>query len=64
MGIEEGDYLIWDIDPNKKIVVVRVLKNPYKYLKGKYNDPRLTYEEVEEKADRLLMGEARADNRA
>ncbi len=64
LGIEEGDYLVWDVDVEKKVAIIRVIKHPYKYLKGKYNDPRLAYNVVEEKADKLILGEANATNRA
>ncbi len=64
LNIEEGDYLVWDIDRVRKVVVIRVLKNPYKYLKGKYSDPNLIYERVEEEANRIVEGEVHANNRA
>ncbi|RLE65778.1 MAG: hypothetical protein DRJ38_03210 [Thermoprotei archaeon] len=57
LGIEEGDLLAWDVDEEKKIVVVRVVKNPYRALRGKYRDPGLVYEVVEESVDELLLGE-------
>jgi len=62
LGIEEGDVLIWEIDKQHNIAIVKVIKNSIKYLKGKYNDPNLTYEAVEELADKLLMRELHASN--
>jgi len=59
LEIEEGDFLAWDIDEKARKVIVRVIKNPYKILKGKYRDPNLVYEMVEERADDLLLGEVK-----
>ena len=49
------------MDEEKKIVVVRVVKNPYRALRGKYRDPGLVYEIVEESVDELLFGEEAKD---
>ncbi len=62
LGVEEGDYLSWEVAGDK--VVVSLIKNPYKFLKGRHEDPGLIYEKVEENADRLMMGELNAGNRA
>ncbi len=62
LDIEEGDMLVWKIDKKHGMAIVKVIKNPIKYLKGKYNDPNLTYEKVEGVADKLLIGELHADN--
>jgi len=62
LGIEEGDVLVWEVDRERSVAIVRVIKNPVKYLKGKYNDSNLTYERVEELADRLVMRELHASN--
>jgi len=64
LGIEEGDLLVWELDPGRRAAVVRVVKNPLRGLKGRFNDPRMTYEEVEEEADALLEAELDASNRA
>jgi AbrB family looped-hinge helix DNA binding protein len=55
LGLEVGDILMWDVEGDK--IVVRIMKNPVKALRGKYDDPSLTYDSVEEKADELLMKE-------
>jgi len=55
LGLEVGDILMWDVEGDK--VVIRIMKNPVKALRGKYDDPSLTYDSVEEKADELLMKE-------
>lgn len=57
LGIEEGDFLIWEVDRERGSISVRVVKNPLKHLKGKYNDPQLSYEAVEEVADPLLVSQ-------
>jgi len=57
LGLEVGDILVWNVEGDK--VIVRVMKNPVKALRGKYDDPSLTYEFVEEEADKLLMKEVR-----
>ncbi len=62
LGIEEGDELVWEVVEERGVVIVKVVKNPLKQLEGKYSDPNLTYEKVEELADRLVVGELRADN--
>lgn len=64
LGVEEGDVIVWDIDEHNKTVSIRVLKNPIKTLKGKYSDPNLIYEAVEEKADRIIAEMTYANNRA
>ncbi len=64
LGIEEGDIIAWIVDARAKTATIKVLKNPAKKLRGKYNDPQLTYEKVEEIADRLVEVEADASNRA
>jgi len=64
IGIEEGDFLVWELERSGE-VIVKITKNPYKFLKGRYSNPDLTYEKVEEKADSLLMKELKnASNRA
>ena len=52
LGIEEGDELVWEIQD--ETLRVRVRRSPFKRLAGRYSDPRLTYDEVEEKADELI----------
>ena len=53
---------MWEVVEERGVVIVKVVKNPLKQLEGKYSDPNLTYEKVEELADRLVVGELRADN--
>jgi bifunctional DNA-binding transcriptional regulator/antitoxin component of YhaV-PrlF toxin-antitoxin module len=55
LGLEVGDILAWKVENNK--VIIEVIKNPAKALRGKYDDSSLTYESVEEKADELIMQE-------
>ncbi|MGC9020346.1 MAG: AbrB/MazE/SpoVT family DNA-binding domain-containing protein [Candidatus Methanodesulfokora sp.] len=55
LKIEVGDLLAWNINEEEGFAAVRVVKNPYKALCGKYQDPDLVYEAVEETADKLLM---------
>ena len=57
LGIEEGDILIWEVDKEGGIAVVKVVKNPLKNLKGKYSLDMLRYDVVEEEADKLIEGE-------
>ena len=63
LGIEEGDILVWEVTEDKKAAVVKVIKNPERYLKGKYRDPDMVYNKVEEVADKLLVRELNASNR-
>jgi len=39
-------------------VFIEVIKNPAKALRTKYEDPLLTYDVVEEKADEVIMRKA------
>jgi bifunctional DNA-binding transcriptional regulator/antitoxin component of YhaV-PrlF toxin-antitoxin module len=55
LGLEVGDILAWKVENNK--VIIEVIRNPAKALRGKYDDSSLTYESVEEKADELIMQE-------
>jgi AbrB family looped-hinge helix DNA binding protein len=67
LSIEEGDTLLWEVDEERGWAVVRVAKNPLRILRGKYDDPNLAYEHVEEDADRVIAGLAgvgRARDRA
>lgn len=57
LGIEEGDILVWKVDEKRKIILVEVVKEPTKYLKGKYNDPKISYKSVEELADEIVLRE-------
>ncbi len=62
-GIEEGDTIIWHVREDG-VIEVRVVKNPYRLLKGKYKDPNLTYDKVEGIADKILEEGTNANNRA
>jgi len=64
LGAEEGDIIVWEIDEPKGIVLVRIVKNPIKSLRGKYSDSNLRYEAVEEKADSMIAGMVHASDRA
>ena len=56
LGIEEGDILVWEVDKDRGIVLVRVVKDPFRYLKGKYSSDELRYEAVEESCDEFFEG--------
>jgi bifunctional DNA-binding transcriptional regulator/antitoxin component of YhaV-PrlF toxin-antitoxin module len=56
LGLEVGDILVWRVENGK--VIIEVIKNPARALRGKYEDPLLTYDVVEEKADEVIMREA------
>jgi len=60
LGVEEGDVLVWEVDEKRNVAVVKAVKNPIKFLRGRYDDPSLTYERVEEQADELVAREAYA----
>ncbi|MEM3694329.1 MAG: hypothetical protein QXI39_09960 [Candidatus Bathyarchaeia archaeon] len=64
LSIEEGDAILWEVDVSKKVVTVMVVKEPLKFLKGKYSDPNLRYEVVEETADKIIMEMTHADSGA
>ncbi|MBS7612119.1 AbrB/MazE/SpoVT family DNA-binding domain-containing protein [Candidatus Bathyarchaeota archaeon] len=64
LSIEEGDAILWEVDASRGIAVVRVVKNPIKFLNGRYSDPNLRYEVVEETADMMVMEMTHADDRA
>ena len=48
LGVEEGDVLVWEVDEKRNVAIVKAVKNPIKFLRGRYDDPSLTYERVEE----------------
>ena len=58
---EDGDYLEWEV--KEGYAIVRVAKNPYKLLRGRHRDPKLTFEKVEGIADKLIEAEVNAGNR-
>lgn len=64
LGVQEGDMLLWEVEECQRVVRVRVLKNPIRHLAGRYADPSLTYDEVEEGSDELLARELNAPDRA
>jgi len=65
VGLEEGDYLLWEVREDEDIIIVRPVKNPFKMLKGKYDDKKIVYRSVEEEADKILEGMVKdAGNRA
>jgi len=65
VGLEEGDYLLWEVRGDEGVIVVRPVKNPFKTLKGKYDDKKIVYGLVEEEADKILEGMVKdAGNRA
>ncbi len=57
LGIEDGDILIWEVDKERGIAIVKIVKDPLKSLKGKYGLEELRYDLVEEEADKLIEGE-------
>jgi bifunctional DNA-binding transcriptional regulator/antitoxin component of YhaV-PrlF toxin-antitoxin module len=57
LGIEIGMDLIWEVIDDK--IIVKIKKDIPKFLKGKYNDLGITFEESEGKADELIAEEAR-----
>jgi len=61
--IKEGDIIVWEVRETREIVI-KVEKDPYEKLRGKYSSPELTYKKLEEKADLLLEAEVHANNRA
>jgi len=61
-NIKEGDLISWYLDEKNNVIILHVIKDPVKYLEGKYKDPKLSYERVEETADKLMLGELNADH--
>lgn len=64
LGLEEGDFIMWEVDASKAVAIIRAVKDPLKFLKGRYSDPKLKYEAIEGAADKIVMGMIHADNRA
>lgn len=64
--IREGDMLEWKIvrTPDEAILEVRLIPNPYDFLKGRRKDSELTYEKVEDLADKLILGELAEERHA
>lgn len=61
LGLEEGDRLLWRVveENGERAALVKALSNPYQTLRGRRRAAELTYERVEELADRLVSEEAR-----
>ncbi|HID17776.1 TPA: hypothetical protein EYP26_05735 [Candidatus Bathyarchaeota archaeon] len=53
--IEEGNLLAWEFNEKTGVITVKPIKSPYRFLKGRLNDPSLTYEKVEGAGDKLLL---------
>ncbi|MGP3668039.1 MAG: AbrB/MazE/SpoVT family DNA-binding domain-containing protein [Candidatus Bathyarchaeota archaeon] len=64
LGLDEGDFIMWEVDASKAVATVKVVKDPLKFLKGRYSDPKLRYDVVEETADKMVRGMIHADSRA
>ena len=69
MKIKTGDKLEWQIVKKEEgVLQIRLLQDPYTFLRGKRKDPNTTYEKVEHLADSVIEREARregsADNRS
>ncbi len=62
LGISVGDRISWRLHRagSNFIVEIEALKNPEKFLKGRRSSEKLTYQRLEEEADRLLAREASA----
>lgn len=57
--MKEGDMLEWRIIEAQDEIVIQIkpIPSPYHFLKGRRRDPELTYEKVEDLADKLIMRE-------
>jgi len=63
LGLNEGDFIMWEVNASKTCATIKVVRDPIKFLKGKYSDPKLRYEVVEETVDKIVMGFTHANNR-
>jgi len=63
LGLNVGDRLVWSITSQQgtKIIEIVPVKDPYTFLKGIRNDENLTYDKIEEVADRLILEEIKKD---
>lgn len=61
VGLKEGDRLIWSIrsQQDTKTIEIVPIKDPYTFLKGIRSNENLTYDKVEEVADRLILEEVK-----
>jgi AbrB family looped-hinge helix DNA binding protein len=65
MKIRTGDKLEWQVIKKEEgLLQIRVLQDPYAFLKGKRKDPNTTYEKVEHLADSIIEKEARREKYA
>jgi len=65
LKIKTGDKLEWRIVKKEEgILQIRVLQDPYTFLRGKRKDPNTTYEKVEHLADSVIKKEARRERSA
>ncbi|MBS7251529.1 MAG: hypothetical protein KIH08_13215 [Candidatus Freyarchaeota archaeon] len=65
MKIKTGDKLQWQVIKKEEgLIQIRVLQDPYTFLKGKRKDPNTTYEKVEHQADSIIEREAGREKHA
>ncbi len=65
LKIKTGDKLEWQVvREDEGVLQIRVLQDPYTFLRGKRKDPNTTYEKVEHLADSVIEREARRERSA
>ncbi|MFQ5711409.1 MAG: AbrB/MazE/SpoVT family DNA-binding domain-containing protein [Candidatus Geothermarchaeales archaeon] len=60
-SLKRGDKLEWIITEKgeEKTIHVRVIRDPYRFLRGRRKDESLTYAKVEHEADSIVLGRVR-----
>ncbi|MEX2725552.1 MAG: AbrB/MazE/SpoVT family DNA-binding domain-containing protein [Candidatus Freyarchaeota archaeon] len=59
MKIKTGDKLEWQVTKKEEgLLQIRVLQDPFTFLKGNRKDPNTTYEKAEHLADSIIEREA------
>jgi len=56
LNLKTGDKIHW-IEYGADRAIVTVIRDPFKFLKGRYSKLNLKYEELEHEADKLLEKE-------
>jgi len=56
LNLKKGDRLQW-IEYGEDTAMIIVIRDPFKFLKGRYSKLNLKYDELEHKADELIMRE-------
>lgn len=61
LNIKKGDKICWILSETDKADLI-VVKNPIKFLTGRYTQEELTYEKLEHKADDIILDKVKKES--